>query len=140
MPLDTKALPLSRLILCQLGPIRLKKISSKQHKDLAGAQRSAQLATIAEERYWRRGTQTQTTKDHRKKTTMSGKAVLNSALRAAVNLQSSKIPTELAKSTSALLSSVSSNVSLPDLPYDYNALERKCGNVLSLYSASVILI
>eukprot|EP00934_Nitzschia_sp_Nitz4_P001091 Nitzschia sp. Nitz4//scaffold44_size153857//2707//3487//NITZ4_002693-RA/size153857-augustus-gene-0.12-mRNA-1//-1//CDS//3329552073//1091//frame0 len=54
---------------------------------------------------------------------MSGK-LLNSALRSAVHLQSSKIPTELAKSSAALLSSVASSAAaLPDLPYDYNALE-----------------
>jgi hypothetical protein len=57
---------------------------------------------------------------------MSGKIVIDSALRAAVNLQSSKLPTELAKSSAALLSSLSANkIALPDLPYDYNALERK---------------
>jgi hypothetical protein len=57
---------------------------------------------------------------------MSGKIILDSALRAAVNLQSSKLPTEVAKSSAALLSSLSTNkIALPDLPYDYNALERK---------------
>mmetsp|Transcript_18970 Transcript_18970/g.52689 ORF Transcript_18970/g.52689 Transcript_18970/m.52689 type:complete len:244 (-) Transcript_18970:652-1383(-) len=57
----------------------------------------------------------------------SGKLILDSALRASVNLRSSKLPTGLAKSASALLSSVAGSVGdkavLPDLPYDYNALE-----------------
>ena len=57
---------------------------------------------------------------------MSGKIIIDSALRAAVNLQSSKIPSEIAKTSAALLSSVSGSPhTLPDLPYDYNALERK---------------
>ena len=56
-----------------------------------------------------------------------GKFVLDSALRAAINVQSSKLPSEVAKSSTALLSSLSGTKhSLPDLPYDYNALERKC--------------
>ena len=55
-----------------------------------------------------------------------GKFVLDSALRAAINVQSSKLPSEVAKSSTALLSSLSGTKhSLPDLPYDYNALERK---------------
>jgi superoxide dismutase, Fe-Mn family len=57
---------------------------------------------------------------------MSSKLIIDSALRAAVNLQSSKIPSTIAKSSAALLSSVSSSggvAALPDLPYDYNALE-----------------
>lgn len=47
------------------------------------------------------------------------------ALRAAVNLSSSKIPSTVAKNSAALLSSVASGgvAALPDLPYDYNALE-----------------
>ncbi|KAL3922183.1 MAG: hypothetical protein SGILL_002343 [Bacillariaceae sp.] len=56
---------------------------------------------------------------------MSGKKlVIDNALRAAVNLQSSKLPTELAKSSTALFSALSGvQASLPDLSYDYNALE-----------------
>lgn len=53
--------------------------------------------------------------------------IVKQALRAsAVHVQSSKLPTELAKSTTACLSSSSSSSNkaiLPDLPYDYNALE-----------------
>jgi Fe-Mn family superoxide dismutase len=65
----------------------------------------------------------QLTKNTKKKI-MSGKIILNSGLRAAVNLGSSKLPTEVAKSSAALLSSVSGTKhTLPDLPYDYNALE-----------------
>lgn len=54
------------------------------------------------------------------------KLLVGPALRAAVNLNSSKIPTELSKSSAAFLSSAPSGglVSLPDLPYDYAALER----------------
>ena len=56
---------------------------------------------------------------------MSSKLIIDSALRAAVNLQSSKIPSAVAKNSAALLSSLSSGgvATLPDLPYDYNALE-----------------
>ena len=56
---------------------------------------------------------------------MSSKLIIDSALRAAVNLQSSKIPSTVAKNSAALLSSLSSGgvATLPDLPYDYNALE-----------------
>jgi hypothetical protein len=57
---------------------------------------------------------------------MSGKILADSALRAAVNLRSSKLPTQVAKNSAALLSSLSGTKhTLPDLPYDYNALERK---------------
>ena len=59
-------------------------------------------------------------------TVMSGKVIIDSALRAAVHLRSSKLPSEVAKSSAALLSSLSgSKHTLPDLSYDYNALERK---------------
>lgn len=56
---------------------------------------------------------------------MSGKIIIDSALRAAVNLQSSKLPSAVAKNSAALLSSLVGGkpASLPDLPYDYNALE-----------------
>jgi len=57
-------------------------------------------------------------------TVMSGKVIIDSALRAAVHLRSSKLPSEVAKSSAALLSSLSgSKHTLPDLSYDYNALE-----------------
>jgi Fe-Mn family superoxide dismutase len=57
---------------------------------------------------------------------MSRKILTDSALRAAVNLQSSQLPTHVAKKSAALLSSLSGTKhTLPDLPYDYNALERK---------------
>ena len=56
--------------------------------------------------------------------TMSGKIIIDSALRTAVNLQSSKLPSEVAKTSAALLSSLSGTKhALPDLAYDYNALE-----------------
>ena len=55
---------------------------------------------------------------------MSGKIILDKALRSAVNLNSSKLPTELAKSSTALFSALSdTSFVLPDLAYDYNALE-----------------
>lgn len=59
----------------------------------------------------------------------SSKLLVGPALRAAVNLNSSKIPKELAKSSAAYLSSAPSSgvVTLPDLPYDYAALERTFG-------------
>jgi Fe-Mn family superoxide dismutase len=53
------------------------------------------------------------------------KLIVGPALRTAVNLHSSKLPKELAKSSAAFLSSAPSGgvVTLPDLPYDYAALE-----------------
>jgi superoxide dismutase, Fe-Mn family len=56
---------------------------------------------------------------------MSAKKIVgNTALRAAVNLHSSKLPTELTKSSTALFSALSGvKATLPDLTYDYNALE-----------------
>lgn len=57
----------------------------------------------------------------------TGSKVLSSAMRAAVHVNSSKLPKELIKSSAAFLSSAPSGGthSLPDLPYDYNALERE---------------
>jgi len=53
--------------------------------------------------------------------------VVDSALRAAAHLRSSKVPTELAKQSAALFSAYGGvKHALPDLPYDYNALARKC--------------
>lgn len=53
-----------------------------------------------------------------------GKIIFDKALRSAVNLSSSKLPSEVAKSSAALLSSLSgTKFVLPDLTYDYNALE-----------------
>lgn len=57
---------------------------------------------------------------------MSGKALVDGALKAAVNLRSSKVPSELLKSSTALFSAYGgAKPRLPDLPYDYSALERK---------------
>lgn len=58
---------------------------------------------------------------------MSGsKLIVDSALRAASHLHSSKIPTEVAKSSAALFSAYGgAKHSLPDLPYDYGALARE---------------
>jgi len=58
---------------------------------------------------------------------MSGsKLVLDSAVKAAANLRSSKVPSQLAKSSAVLFSAYGGKKqTLPDLPYDYNALERK---------------
>ncbi|VEU36695.1 unnamed protein product [Pseudo-nitzschia multistriata] len=53
-----------------------------------------------------------------------GKIILDKALRSAVNLSSSKLPSEVAKSSAALFSALSgTKFVLPDLAYDYNALE-----------------
>lgn len=53
---------------------------------------------------------------------------LNSALRAAAHVSSSKLPKELIKSSAAFLSSAPSGGkhTLPDLPYDYDALQCAC--------------
>lgn len=58
---------------------------------------------------------------------MSGsKLIVDSALRAAVNLRSSTLPKELIKSSQALFSAYGGKKqTLPDLPYDYDALARK---------------
>ena len=53
-----------------------------------------------------------------------GKIILDKALRSAVNLSSSKLPSEVAKSSAKLFSALSgTKFVLPDLAYDYNALE-----------------
>ena len=53
-----------------------------------------------------------------------GKIIFDKALRSAVNLSSSKLPSEVAKSSAALFSAMSgTKFVLPDLAYDYNALE-----------------
>jgi Fe-Mn family superoxide dismutase len=56
---------------------------------------------------------------------MSGsKLILDKALRSAVHLPSSKLPTEVAKSSAALFSALAdTSFVLPDLAYDYDALE-----------------
>ena len=52
------------------------------------------------------------------------KVILEKAIRSAVNLSSSKLPQEVAKSSTALLSGLSdTSFVLPDLAYDYDALE-----------------
>jgi Fe-Mn family superoxide dismutase len=58
-------------------------------------------------------------------TIMSGsKLILDKALRSAVHLPSSKLPTEVAKSSAALFSALAdTSFVLPDLAYDYDALE-----------------
>jgi hypothetical protein len=57
---------------------------------------------------------------------MSGsKLVVDSALRAAAHLRSSNIPTQVAKTSAALFSAYGGGkITLPDLAYDYGALER----------------
>lgn len=53
----------------------------------------------------------------------SSKLIVDS-LKSAVYLRSSKLPSELLKSSAALFSAYGgSKATLPDLPYDYNALE-----------------
>jgi Fe-Mn family superoxide dismutase len=55
---------------------------------------------------------------------MSGKIILENGLKAAVNVGSSKLPSEVLKSSTALLSSLAAKPHvLPDLSYDYDALE-----------------
>ena len=56
----------------------------------------------------------------------SSKAIIGTALRSAVHLKSAKVPSEYLKSSQALFSAYGGKKqTLPDLPYDYNALERK---------------
>jgi hypothetical protein len=53
------------------------------------------------------------------------KALFDKTIRAAVNLHSGKIPLDLAKSSAALFSAYGgAKATLPDLSYDYDALER----------------
>ena len=55
---------------------------------------------------------------------MSG-LIVESTIRAAVHVGSSKIPSKIAKSSAALFTAFGgSKPSLPDLPYDYGALAR----------------
>jgi len=54
------------------------------------------------------------------------KLIVDSALKAAAHLRSSKLPSEVAKSSAALFSAYGGAThTLPDLKYDYGALERK---------------
>jgi len=54
-----------------------------------------------------------------------GKLIVNSALRAAMHVNSSQLPSEFIRSSAAFLSAAPSGgkFTLPDLPYDYAALE-----------------
>lgn len=56
---------------------------------------------------------------------MSGKLIIDSALRAAAHVRSSQLPKDVSKAAAAMLSSAPSGGkhTLPDLPYDYNAIE-----------------
>lgn len=56
---------------------------------------------------------------------MSGKLIIDSAIRAAAHVRSSHLPKDVSKAAAAMLSSAPSGGkhALPDLPYDYNALE-----------------
>jgi hypothetical protein len=69
---------------------------------------------------------------------MSGKIVIDSALRAAANLRSSNLPKDVSKVAAAMLSSAPSGGKheLPDLSYDYAAIERKynCTSILEMKS------
>jgi hypothetical protein len=58
---------------------------------------------------------------------MSGsKLIVDAAIRSAVNLRSSKLPSEIVKSSQALFSAYGGvKHTLPSLEYDYNALARK---------------
>lgn len=58
---------------------------------------------------------------------MSGtKLIVETALRSAVNLRSSKLPSEIVKSSQALFSAYGGTKhTLPSLSYDYGALARK---------------
>jgi hypothetical protein len=54
--------------------------------------------------------------------------IVGSALRAAAHLRSSNIPSQLATSSAVLFSAYGGAAqTLPDLPYDYGALERTFG-------------
>jgi Fe-Mn family superoxide dismutase len=54
----------------------------------------------------------------------SSKVLADSVLKAAVNLHPNKLPSKLIKSSSALFSAYGGKKQeLPDLPYDYNALQ-----------------
>jgi len=56
---------------------------------------------------------------------MSPSKFVSQALRSAVHLKNEKVPSTLAKSTAALFSAYGgSKAVLPDLKYDYGALER----------------
>lgn len=56
---------------------------------------------------------------------MTGKLIIDSALRAAAHVRSSQLPQDVSKAAVAMLSSAPSGGkhTLPDLPYDYNAIE-----------------
>ena len=58
---------------------------------------------------------------------MSGKLIVDSTLRAAAHVRSSRLPKEVSMKAAAMLSSAPSGGAhtLPDLSYDYNAIERE---------------
>jgi hypothetical protein len=65
---------------------------------------------------------------------MSG-LIIESALRAAAHVGSSKVPSKIAKSSAALFTAYGgAKATLPDLAYDYGALERKFENVWDAFS------
>lgn len=66
---------------------------------------------------------------------MTGKLIGEKALRAAVHLNSARMPSQVIKSSTALFSAFGGGkpASLPDLPYDYNALERMYKNARFLH-------
>jgi hypothetical protein len=69
------------------------------------------------------------------------KVIIDSALRAAVNLRSSKLPTELVKANAALFSAYGgAKQTLPDLTYDYGALARTYPRTTSLTSSQSPLL
>jgi hypothetical protein len=58
--------------------------------------------------------------------TIGKKIVVDTALRAAVNLRSSALPSQIIKTSSALFSAYGgAQQALPDLAYDYDALQRE---------------
>lgn len=73
---------------------------------------------------------------------MSAKQIITPALRAAVHVRSSKLNAEVSKSSAAYLSSapLGGKHVLPDLPYDYAALEREFRVLLLLLSTLLLRI
>lgn len=68
------------------------------------------------------------------------KVIVASALRAAINLRSSKLPTELVKANASLFSAYGgAKHTLPDLTYDYGALARTYPMTANLTSQAYLL-
>jgi hypothetical protein len=71
--------------------------------------------------------------------TIGQKKVVDTALRAAVNLRSSALPSQIIKTSTALFSAYGgAQHALPDLAFDYDALQRESSSISTVSSYSLL--